>query len=129
MKLPVASSLFIAGIAALSWIGCGKDSQNPDYINDADCSAVVTNTNTYTLAIKTIMDNSCALGGCHDSVTKEHDLDLSTYSGVKFGFQSHDLLCAVNHGSGCEPMPEGGSKLSQAVLDRLACWAKNGYIQ
>lgn len=129
MKLSIASSLLIAGIVALSWAGCSKDNQNPDYIANANCSAVVANTNTYALAIKAIMDNSCALGGCHDAVTKEHGLDLSTYSGVKFGFQSHDILCSVNHGSGCDPMPEGASKLPQATLDQLACWAKNGYVQ
>jgi len=129
MKLSIASSLLIACIVALSWAGCSKDSQNPDYIADANCSAVVANTNTYTLAIKDIMDNSCALGGCHDSATKSEGVDLSTYAGTKTAFESQNLLCAVNHGSGCEPMPKGSSKLPQATLDQLACWAKNGYVQ
>lgn len=129
MKLSVVSSLLMAGIVALSWAGCSKDSQNPDYIAEANCSAVDANTNTYTLAIKAIMDSSCALGGCHDAGTKSEGVDLSTYAGTKTAFESQNLLCAVNHGSGCEPMPQGGSKLPQATLDRLACWAKNGYAQ
>jgi len=129
MKLTAASSLLFACIAAISWVGCGKDDQNPDYIAEANCSAVDANTNTYTLAIKTIMDSGCALGGCHDAVTKSEGVDLSSYAGTKFAFESQNLLCAVNHGSGCEPMPQGSSKLPQATLDRLACWAKNGYAQ
>ncbi len=127
MKLPVVTGLLFAFIAALASAGCEKSSQNPDYIAEANCSAVDANTNTYTLAIKAIMDANCAQSGCHDPITKEHDLDLSTYAGVKFGFQSHDVLCSVNHGSGCDPMPDGSPKLSQDILDRLACWARNGY--
>jgi hypothetical protein len=129
MKIYHTLSLVFTLIVALSWAGCGKDDKNPDYIAEANCTAVDANTNTYALAIKSIMDNSCALGGCHDAGTKSQGVDLSTYAGTKTAFQTQDLLCSVNHGSDCEPMPKGGTKLSAAVLDRLACWAKNGYAQ
>ncbi|MEQ1745836.1 MAG: hypothetical protein ABMA02_10440 [Saprospiraceae bacterium] len=129
MKLPVFSIILFASIVTLASFGCSKDAQNPDYIAEANCTGIDAATNTYTLSIKAIMDISCALGGCHDPITKSHNLDLSTYAGVKSGFQTHNLLCAVNHGSGCEPMPQGGVKLPADILNRLACWAKNGYVQ
>ncbi|MBK9337523.1 MAG: hypothetical protein IPM98_13515 [Lewinellaceae bacterium] len=129
MKLPIASVLLLTLLVALSWAGCKKDDKNPDYISEANCTAVDANTNTYALAIKSIMDNSCALGGCHDAGTKSEGVDLSTYAGTKTAFETQDLLCSVNHGSDCEPMPKGGTKLSADVLSRLACWAKNGYAQ
>ncbi|MFN0015342.1 MAG: hypothetical protein ACKVU2_12415 [Saprospiraceae bacterium] len=129
MKLPVFSIIVLSALVLLSTFGCSKDAQNPDYIAEANCSAVDVSTNTYTLAIKVILNSSCALGGCHDAATKSNGVDLSTYAGTKTAFESQNLLCAVNHGSGCDPMPRGGSKLPQVTLDRLACWAKNGYVQ
>jgi len=129
MKIYQTLSLVFALVVTLAWSGCGKDDKNPDYIAEANCTSVDASTNTYALAIKAIMDNSCALGGCHDAGTKSDGVDLSDYAGTKKAFESQDLLCAVNHGNGCQPMPKGGSKLSSDVLNRLACWARNGYAQ
>lgn len=127
MKLYHVTILAFALLVALGGLGCGKDDKNPDYINEANCTSVDAATNTYALAIKTIMDNSCALGGCHDAGTKSEGVDLSNYAGTKKAFESQDLLCSVNHGKDCSAMPKGGLKLSSDVLNRLACWAKNGY--
>ncbi len=108
---------------------CSKESKNPDYIKEANCAAVDPSTNTYTAFVRSVMNASCALGGCHDASTKSSGVDLSNYAGVRKAFESQNFLCAVNHGNGCSAMPKGGLKLSADLLNRLACWARNGYVE
>jgi len=127
MKIYSISALLLALLLAL--VSCRKDPKNPDYIKEANCAMVDANTNTYALFVRGIMNNSCALGGCHDANTQSSGVNLSDYAGVKKAFESQNLLCSVNHGKGCSAMPKGGQKLSADVLNRLACWARNGYPQ
>ncbi|HUR30908.1 MAG TPA: hypothetical protein VMZ69_05715, partial [Saprospiraceae bacterium] len=42
-----------------------------------DCSGV---TPTYTADIKPILDTSCAKSGCHDSITMQNGVNLSSYA-------------------------------------------------
>lgn len=128
MKLPITFSLLFFLILGLSWAGCKKDDKR-DYLAEADCTQVDPIANTYAFSIKNILNNSCALSGCHDATTKENGIDFSSYASAKTAFETKEVLCAVNHGEGCEPMPKGGTKLPAATLNMLACWAKNGYPQ
>lgn len=127
MNIYYISVLLSALLLAL--IGCGKDDKNPDYIKEANCATVNADSNTYTLFVRGIMNTNCATGGCHDAGTASSGVNLSNYAGVKKAVESQNLLCAVNHGKGCSPMPKGGAKLSANVLNRLACWARNGYVE
>lgn len=126
MKLSIVSLTALTLLLALSWAACKKDSKR-DYLAEADCSAIDPIANTYTFAVKNILDNSCALGGCHDAVTQQNGINLSTFVTAKAAFQTQDVLCAINHGEDCEPMPDGGAKLPELQINVLACWAKNGY--
>lgn len=124
MKLYLALSLLLL-ISALGTIGCGDDEVN--WLEQANCSGIDVNTNTYNLAVKTVLNASCALSGCHDAATKSSGIDLSTYASAKTAFESSKALCSINHGDDCLPMPQGGVKLPTATVNILACWAKNGY--
>ena len=126
MKLPIAFLTALTLFLSLSWAGCEKDSKR-DYLAEADCSSIDPIANTYTFAVKNILDNTCAVGGCHDAATQSNGINFSTYITAKAAFQTQDVLCAINHGEGCEPMPKGGAKLPTLTLNVLACWAKNGY--
>lgn len=119
----------LISVLLLALIGCSKDDKNPDYIKEANCATVNADSNTYTLFVRGVMNASCATGGCHDASTASSGVNLSNYAGVKKAFESQNLLCSVNHGKGCSPMPKGGAKLSANVLNRLACWARNGYVE
>lgn len=122
----------LAAFAAASFLfvaACGKDDDKVDYTADADCTAIVTADNSYTNSIKAIMDGSCALSGCHSADNPSENVDLSDYAGTKKAFESQDALCTIHHGSGCTPMPDGSPKLSDAVINKIDCWAKNGYVQ
>ncbi|MBK6931353.1 MAG: hypothetical protein IPH12_10995 [Saprospirales bacterium] len=126
MKLPISTGFVFILIIGLAWAGCKKDEKR-DYLAEADCTLIDPETNRYTNVVQPIMLLSCALSGCHDAATQSEGINLSTYTGVKTAFQTKDVLCAINHGEGCEPMPKGGAKLNGATLNLLACWAKNGY--
>ncbi len=108
---------------------CGKDNDKVDYAALADCSAIVAADNTYTNSIKAILDASCATAGCHNAVTASAGVDLTTYAKAKTAFENKEALCSIHHGSGCKPMPNVGAQLSNALINQIDCWAKNGYAE
>lgn len=127
MKLPLAASLLLL-IAALGWAGC-DDKKTVNWLDQANCTGIDAAANTYDLSVKTVLNATCALSGCHDAATASNGVNLSTYLGAKAAFEDGNALCAINHGDDCFQMPKGGSKLPQATINILACWAKNGYKQ
>jgi hypothetical protein len=108
---------------------CKNDTPSEDYLSAAVCTSVVDSANTYTTAIKAILDTQCATSGCHNAASAKEGVNLSDYANAKTAFQSKDALCTIHHGSGCTPMPQGGSKLSDALIQKIDCWGKNGYKQ
>ena len=128
MKFKLFMSL-LASALLLTWSACDKESGEEDYLSKADCSSVSATDNTYAKTIKPIIDVSCALSGCHDAKTKSHNIDMSAYAGAKSAFTDHEGLCSINHGSGCDPMPQNGSKLPDATIKLITCWVKSGYPQ
>ncbi|MCC6459575.1 MAG: hypothetical protein IT260_03825 [Saprospiraceae bacterium] len=124
MKLPIALSLFLV-ILGLGWAGCGSKDEN--WLDKANCTGIDAANNTYNLSVKNILNVTCAISGCHDAATQSNGVNLSTYAGARAAFEDGAALCAINHGSDCEHMPKNGSKLSDATINTLACWAKNGY--
>ncbi len=111
-------------------ISCSKDKDSGvDYAANADCTGVDDAANSYTAAIKPILDGSCAIAGCHDAVTAAEGIDLSSYAASKNAFEKKQVLCSIHHGSGCTPMPQGADQLSAATIKLIDCWVKNDYVQ
>jgi hypothetical protein len=102
-------------------IACKKDA-----VDTADCSGF---SPTYTADIKPILDASCALSGCHDSISQQDGKNLSTYEGALAVSQNDEFLGAIQHKSGYEPMPQGGPKLADATIELITCWVQNGSPQ
>lgn len=124
--------LFVTTCFALLMVfgACEKNSSgNNNYLDNADCTGIDAITNTYTNTIKPILDINCAGSGCHDAATRSAGVDLSTYAKAKASFETTECLCSIHHGNGCEPMPQGGGKLSDAAIKLITCWAKNGYLE
>ncbi len=99
---------------------------NSDYTSAADCTG---STPTYTKDIKPIFDAKCATSGCHAAVNPAHGLNLTTYEVSKRDFNAHAFLCSINQDSGCDKMPQGGSKLAADDIKKITCWSKNGFAQ
>jgi hypothetical protein len=109
--------------------GAGPGFTNADYLNRADCTGIDVANNTYTKSIKAIFDANCATSGCHGAKNSAHGLNLSTYSSSKSQFNEHSLLCAINWESNCSRMPTNGTKLSASDINKITCWAKNGFAE
>lgn len=112
------------GLLTAVAVSCNKDSKYDTayYTDKATCT---TDSITYNGTVKSILNGSCAYSGCHSSQSKASGVILDTYSTAKSEFSTSNALCTINHD--CTPMPQGGSKLADAVIQKLTCWAKNGY--
>ena len=114
--------LFLGAFAiVLTLIQCTKDS-----VDVVTCTGT---TPIYTADIKAIMDASCATSGCHSAAKKESGYDLSSYAGTVSAAGKTAFLGSIQHKSGYDAMPKSASKLSDAVLSKIACWVQNGTPQ
>jgi len=80
----------------------------------------------YSADIESIMVSSCATSGCHDAITKDAGIDLSTYNLVKLEAGNKAFLQSVKHKGGFAKMPEGKSKLPAAQITAIECWIQQG---
>lgn len=111
--------IFLGFILSLS-TSCASDSE-ADVIEQNRSKNI-----TYSKTIKPIITQSCATTGCHNSITKASNLDLSTFEKVKFEFEntsSNGALARIESGN----MPKGASKLSDATIETLKDWIAANY--
>ena len=121
--------LFIATILIIATItSCDDDeTDTTDYAGQATCTGAVP---TYTADIAVILNNNCALSSCHNASSARDGINLSDYSNASSQFKNNKKnLIAVHHGSGVDAMPRNASKLSDATINKLGCWVKNGCPQ
>ncbi|NNF37009.1 MAG: hypothetical protein HKN68_23095 [Saprospiraceae bacterium] len=75
---------------------------------------------TYTANVKSIVDSSCALSGCHDGGSTPPN--FTTYDGIKaFATGAASRTAARNM-----PPAASGISLSDAEIKTIMCWAENG---
>lgn len=113
-----ARFMFTAFSVSILLISCQKDP-----ISTVDCTGLEV---SYNADIKPILDVSCATSGCHNSVSKQAGIDLSTYNGVKNVSLQDRFLGAIQHKKGFSPMPKNSAKLSGDKIDMITCWVQNG---
>lgn len=108
-------SLLLLAIVSNS---CSSDSDEMEPIPDPIPSNI-----TYTNTVKAIMDQNCTTTACHDNNAPAAGLALTTFSGVKTGFQSKGALAQIESGA----MPKGKAKLSQGTISKIKGWVANNY--
>ena len=91
------------------------------------CTGVNVDSNTYTLAIKPILDANCATFACHSAAVMESNVNLSAYVPAVAAFQNKDALCTIKQEGECLPMPDNQPKLADSLITVIQCWAENGY--
>lgn len=102
--------------------------------------------NTFTYIEKTIFRARCALSGCHSSISKQANLDLSTnnaynnlvniksvlnvdgFNRVQPGNSDASFLIKVLDGSDPTRMPLGGPYLDKATINNIADWIDAGAL-
>lgn len=81
---------------------------------------------TFSATIQPIMNQSCAVAGCHDAGTAMAGVNLSNYAGVQASANSGRLIGTINHSSGFSPMPKNGDKLDDCKLSQIQKWVSDG---
>lgn len=81
---------------------------------------------TYTADIRPILDASCAKSGCHDAITVQNGVNLSTYATARDISQQERFLGVIEHRAGFPQMPFDGPKLPDHQIQLLNCWVEAG---
>lgn len=114
--------LFSLGIiGTILTASCYYDVESELYGTKACDNTVV----SYNGRIKAILDAQCT--SCHGGSTPSASIAVDTYLTAKNADADGKLNCTISQSSGCNPMPKGGSKLSQCDIDACAQWAAAGY--
>jgi len=105
--------------ASIFIISCSSDSSDDmEPIPDPAPTEV-----TYTNTVKAIIDSNCTTSACHDSSSPAAGLNLTTYEGVKGGFQNNGALAQIESGA----MPKNTSDLSTTTINKIKAWIANNY--
>ena len=104
----------------LTIMACEKDDDTST--SGIDCSG---SNPSYTMDIKPIIDNTCALSGCH--VTGFVQGDFTTYDGLKTRADSGALLERVVTKKEMPPANSAGPvELTESQIKLFNCWIEDG---
>jgi hypothetical protein len=73
-----------------------------------------------------IMNAGCAVSGCHNSGTAAAGFVFESHAQVSLNATS--ILSAIKHDGTKEPMPLGGPKLNESLIQKFDCWIKQGKL-
>lgn len=112
----------ITGIAAFGALAgmhsCSKD-------NVADFAGPgCTDTISFSQKIQPMINANCSTSGCHDAGTQASGYDFSTYENIAANAQI--MLQAMRWDNGVSPMPQGGNKLNDTLIQQFTCWVNQG---
>lgn len=115
-------SYAILFLCILLFASCNKDKAiDPSTIvGNCDSTSV-----TYNNHIKQILENNCALSGCHDAATKQSGFNFSNYTDSK---QIYRALDNINDRNGALLMPTFG-KMPDSLITQIETWVANGYCE
>lgn len=115
-------SYAILFLSILLFASCTKDKAiDPGTIvGNCDSTSI-----TYNKHIKQILENNCALSGCHDAATKQSGFNFSNYTDSK---QIYRALDNINDRNGAILMPTFG-KMPDSLITQIETWVANGYCE
>jgi hypothetical protein len=109
-------------VLVMNFSSCYYDRE--DYLySSIPCDTVA----NYNGRIKAIMDNQCALSGCHSGPSPEASLALTTYDEVKTAVADMGIMCNIRQESGCVPMPKNQGPISACDIAALDKWQQLGF--
>lgn len=80
----------------------------------------------YNYTIKPIIDNSCAIAGCHNANTQAGGYNLSSYAGLQSAAQNGSLVGSITHASGYAAMPRNTQPLPDCEIKQIQAWVNMG---
>lgn len=99
--------------------GCKKDNKESMYPPKTNCDTAAV---TWHEDIQPIINNSCALSGCHNSQSAAGGHKLDSYNDVKESVNSNLFLAVVESGT----MPKNANKLDECAIAKIRIWINNG---
>lgn len=110
-------------IAMIMVAGCYHDNKEEIYQNFIPCTVDTTVAVTYSADIGPLLTANCAIDGCHNSSSRQSELDLSTYADAKVIADDGRLENRIN---GIGPiMPPSGS-LRLCDIEKIEIWINEG---
>jgi len=109
--------LFFA-LSILLFTSCSSNSTD-------DLTDPIPATITYKANVKSIIDQSCAVSGCHNAATNTAGLTLETYGQVKDAVMNKNAIGRMENSS--TPMPPTGN-LPTTTISIVKKWREQGYI-
>lgn len=95
---------------------CTSESEEvQDMIDNTDCSVI-----SFSSDIQPIIQNNCAVSGCHVSNTSQADFTKNEI------IESNANSIKSRTSNGTMPPPGSGLTLSKKQIDAIACWVDNG---
>ena len=73
-----------------------------------------------------ILNTSCAVSECHNSGTAAAGFVFESHAQVSLNATT--ILSAIKHDGSTAPMPLGGSKLNDSLIQKFDCWIKQGKL-
>lgn len=110
---------FIAGLAFSAFIGCNSENEEDLLPNNDKCKD---NSATLSGAVSTIVNNNCAVPGCHVSGTGR--VNFTVKENI---IQNANTIRSFTQ-NGIMPPPQSGHTLSAQQKADIFCWVENGAL-
>ncbi|MBI1185358.1 hypothetical protein GC194_13890 [bacterium] len=79
---------------------------------------------TFSASVQPILKTYCQ--GCHNNNLPSGNVNLQGYTNVKTAVDRGRLMGSIRHKNGYSAMPQGGAKLDDCSLRKIAIWIKDG---
>ncbi len=80
---------------------------------------------SFAIVVEPIIQQSCSVTGCHNA-SAAGGYNLIGYANISTN--ASVILNVINHNSGFVPMPLGGAKLANNLIEQINCWNLQGAL-
>ena len=126
MSHTLKHTITIAALGLLGFLGAGCYNDNLEDLYPNTGGNCQLDSVKFCTTIQPIINQSCAITGCHDAATAAFGFDLSTYAGVQIIANNGKLVATTTHAGGVSPMPKNSDKLSDCKLSQIQKWVADG---
>lgn len=121
-------AILFTGVLAFAFIfGCTDKKADQVTPSPPPSSGGCDTTNvTFSAVVNPIIQNSCALSGCHTNATRAGGYTYESYTGLMRAVNNGRLLGAIRHGNGYVAMPQSAPKLSDCDIEKITHWVNMG---
>lgn len=113
----------LAVISVVSILSCKKDKVPAVLpIVASECPDTI----SFSTQIEPVIVANCSVSGCHDNFSQASQLSLDGHGNISAN--ASDILTVIRHEGGLPPMPQGGNKLADSLIQQFKCWKDQGAL-